>query len=287
MTELSEDTPNTGPQPFLIPSGHTRLPDGRLMTSEEYDRRLTLLSKVFPADEVEKLPKQMSRNDDTKYGCKRGTNASADGYFCGGYHARSMHLDYIGHAGITDRLNQVDPQWTWKPMARTPAGTPLIENGGMWGYLTVLGVTRIGYGDAPGKNGGNAMKEIIGDFLRNAAMRFGVGTYLWGKSEAALAKKRGEEAHDDPPLQRDESTLTQQRPAENTGHPDDDRGQPAETPPQKLDWKALYQATGGDVDKLKALRHTAKNAGAPDNFWLFGAIEKDLNPEPIEGNIPA
>ena len=277
--ELSPTVDPAG-QPFLIPAGSTRLPDGRLMRTDDYEARLTLLSKVFPADEVEKLPKQMSKNNDTKYGCKRGTDASADGYYCGGFHARSMHLDYIGHAGITDRLNQVDPFWFWKPMALNQSGTPLIENGGMWGYLTVLGVTRIGYGDAPGKNGGNAMKEIIGDFLRNAAMRFGVGTYLWGKSEAALAKKRGEEAHDEPAqtpapdgvARRDETPLTQQRP-------------PAETPPQKIDWKQLYQAAAGDIDKLKALRHSAKNAGAPDDFWLFNAIEKVLNPAPIEGNV--
>lgn len=85
----------------------------------------------------------------------------------------------------------------------------------------------------------------------------------------------------------DDDTYEQERHQRpNTGHPDDDRGR-SETPPQKIDWKALYQATAGDVDKLKALRHTAKNAGAPDDFWLFNAIDKALNPAPIEGNIPA
>lgn len=261
-----------------MPDKVINLPDGRVMDTADYERRLALLSKAFEQDEIEKLPKQLKRNDDAKYGCKPGTQASADGYHCGGYHARSMHLDYIGHAGITERLNQVDPWWTWEPMGLTEAGTPLLSDGGMWGRMTVLGVTRIGYGD-PGRNSGpNAIKETIGDFIRNAAMRFGVGTYLWSKSESALAKKRGEEAGDDPPQMRDESTLTQQRTVETP---------PPETPPQKLDWKALYQATGGDVDKLKALRHTAKNAGAPDNFWLFGAIEKDLNPDPIEGTTQA
>lgn len=77
---------------------------------------------------------------------------------------------------------------------------------------------------------------------------------------------------------RDESTFTERRIVDTP---------PAETPPQKIDWKALYQATGGDVDKLKALRHTAKNAGAPDDFWLFNAIDKALNPAPIEGTTQA
>lgn len=257
-------------------SEHTTLPDGRVMPTDEYARRLTLLSKAFEQDEIEKLPKQVKGRDDDKGKCERGTRYSADGHYCGGWHARSMHLDYIGHAGITERLNQVDPWWGWDPMGFTEAGTPLMSDGGMWGRMTVLGVTRIGYGD-PGRNSGpNAIKETIGDFIRNAAMRFGVGTYLWSKSESALAKKRGEEAGDEPAQTRDETPLTQQRPPAAT---------PPETPPQKIDWKQLYQAAAGDVDKLKALRHSAKNAGAPDDFWLFNAIEKVLNPAPIEGNV--
>lgn len=255
----------------------TNLPDGRVMDTADYDRRLALLSKAFEQDEIEKLPKQLKRNDDAKYGCKPGTQASADGYHCGGYHARSMHLDYIGHAGITERLNQADPWWTWEPMGLTEAGTPLMSDGGMWGRMTVLGVTRIGYGD-PGRNSGpNAIKETIGDFIRNAAMRFGVGTYLWSKSESALAKKRGEEAGDEPEKVRDESPLTQQRPPAEAP--------PEKTDPSKIDWQALYNATGGDKGKLEALRHGAKNAGAPADFWLFAKIEAALNPAPIEGNI--
>jgi hypothetical protein len=74
-----------------------------------------------------------------------------------------------------------------------------------------------------------------------------------------------------------------QRP--NTGHPDDDRGTPGPKPAPQHDWKALYEATAGDKGKLEALRHTAKNAGAPENFWLFNWIEKALNPAPIEGNV--
>jgi hypothetical protein len=58
-------------------------------------------------------------------------------------------------------------------------------------------------------------------------------------------------------------------------------------PPAKPDWKALYQATGGDKLKLEALRNSARQAGAPDDFWLFNAIEKALTPAeaPIEGTL--
>lgn len=97
---------------------------------------------------------------------------------------RHIHLDYVGHADVTDRLLEVDPEWTWEPMALGPDGLPALDaNGGLWIRLTVRGVTRIGYGDAEGKRGGNAVKEAIGDSLRNAAMRFGVALDLWRKDE--------------------------------------------------------------------------------------------------------
>jgi hypothetical protein len=55
--------------------------------------------------------------------------------------------------------------------------------------------------------------------------------------------------------------------------------------PSKVDWSALYLATGGDRGKLEALRHSAKSAGAPDNFWLFAKIESALTESPLEGKV--
>ena len=90
---------------------------------------------------------------------------------CGGFHPfPCVHLRYVGHAGITQRLNEVDPTWNWEPAAKDPNGLPLIAGGGMWIHLTVLGVTRWGFGDAQGKTGPNAVKETM-------------GTYLWSKSD--------------------------------------------------------------------------------------------------------
>ena len=84
---------------------------------------------------------------------------------------------------IRDSL-KVDPEWTWEPVAVEPSGLPMLDsNGGLWIRLTVCGVTRLGYGDADGKRGGSAVKEAIGDALRNAAMRFGVALDLWSKEE--------------------------------------------------------------------------------------------------------
>jgi hypothetical protein len=151
------------------------------------DPRWAMLSARFPEDQIEKLPKQVKKDDQDRGNCVRGSRYSADGVFCGKYHARSVHLDYVGHAGITMRLNEaVGPEnWDWEPMVFHPSGAPFIDNGGMWITLTILGVTKKGYGDAGDKRGHNATKEVIGDALRNAAMRFGVGTYLWSKSDHA------------------------------------------------------------------------------------------------------
>lgn len=96
-----------------------------------------------------------------------------------------IHLDYVGHAEITDRLLDADLEWFWEPVAWTPEGLPKLDPmNGLWIRLTVRGVTRLGYGDAVGKQmSTSAMKEIIGDALRNGAMRFGVGLDLWAKSD--------------------------------------------------------------------------------------------------------
>jgi len=93
-------------------------------------------------------------------------------------------LAYVGHAALTDRLLEVDPLWTWDPAALDTSGMPMLdETGGLWIKLTVCGVTRWGYGDAGTKKGGDAMKERIGDALRNAGMRFGAALDLWHKGD--------------------------------------------------------------------------------------------------------
>jgi hypothetical protein len=115
---------------------------------------LTKLREPFPAHQISYLPK-------------------------GG-----VKLAYVGHAALTDRLLDTDPAWTWEPLALDDRGLPALDEvGGLWIRLTVCGVTRLGYGDAGQKKGGDAMKERIGDALRNAAMRFGAALDLWHKGD--------------------------------------------------------------------------------------------------------
>lgn len=98
-----------------------------------------------------------------------------------------MHIDYLGHAHVTERLLDVDPDWDWDALAYNPStGLPQFdESGGLWIRLTVCGKSRIGYGGADGKRGDDAVKETIGDAIKNAAMRFGVGLALWMREGAA------------------------------------------------------------------------------------------------------
>lgn len=140
---------------------------------------LRKLREPFEAGQINKLPKPYKR-DSQKGKCNE----------CGGYHGLpAVHLDYVGHAALTDRLLQVDPEWSWEPLAVGPDGLPQFDRtGGLWIRLTILGVTRLGYGDADGKSGGNAVKEAIGDALRNAGMRFGAALDLWHKGDLAAAQ---------------------------------------------------------------------------------------------------
>jgi hypothetical protein len=115
---------------------------------------LALLREPFPANQISKLPKG------------------------------NVMLDYVGHAALTDRLLDADPAWNWEPLAFTPDGLPALDqNGGLWIKLTLCGLTRLGYGHAGAKKGGDAIKEIIGDALRNAGMRFGCALDLWHKGQ--------------------------------------------------------------------------------------------------------
>lgn len=157
---------------------------------------LALLRTPFPHNQISKLPKESKAQADER---KQNRNAGVNCAVCGGWHHRSaVHLDYVGHAALTDRLLDADPCWNWEPMGVDDRGLPALDNsGGLWIKLTVCGVTRLGYGSADGKQGGDAMKERIGDALRNAAMRFGAALDLWHKGD--LHAHLGSDDRPEPP----------------------------------------------------------------------------------------
>lgn len=161
---------------------------------------LKLLRQPFPDHQVSKLPKPTkSQTDAVKADFKTGMRCT----ICGGWHHKDViHLDYVGHAALTDRLLNVDPEWNWEPLAVGVDGYPVIDrDSGMWIRLTVCGVSRLGYGDVQGKTGGDAMKERIGDAMRNAAMRFGAALDLWHKGDLHLPEAETQESVSSPEIE--------------------------------------------------------------------------------------
>lgn len=161
------------------------------------------LRKPFDAESVGKLPRIWCKacRDSQSKNCANHVKVKCD--VCSNTISRAhLHLDYVGHAEITDRLLTVDSEWTWEPLSVGADGLPQMGHGGLWIRLTVAGVTRLGFGSADGKSGPDAVKEMIGDALRNAAMRFGVGLDLWGAKF-----KGGEDGTHEEPVDAVEETV--------------------------------------------------------------------------------
>lgn len=208
---------------------------------------LDLLRLPFPATQISQLPRvtcqDCTRRNCTKHEKKRCSK-------CQSYITTAhVDLDFVGHAALTDRLLDADPNWTWEPVAWDERGLPAYDTiGGLWIRLTICGVTRLGYGDAQGKVGNNAVKEIIGDALRNAAMRFGAALDLWHKGEL----------HAD---EQTESVAEHKRLVDKTLSDDKkaNRGVPAEDPWAKpivtdIEWMTDWAGRLERADTLGVLR---------------------------------
>jgi hypothetical protein len=132
--------------------------------------------------------------------------ATPDPKIVGTIPRNGINLAYVSHADITKILIEIDPLWSWKPV-QWVNGRPAInvENGTatMWATLTLLGKSMLGVGSVRADKQ-DLDKELIGDFLRNAAMRFGIALSLWSKQDwsdnttitslPAAQAKRAEEA---------------------------------------------------------------------------------------------
>jgi hypothetical protein len=216
-----------------------------------------------PAHMVSKLPKG-----------KKDSAAKSSCAVCGGYHETNwVHLDYMGHADVTLALLDVDPMWSWEPTALDEVGAPVIIRKGdrlvMWGKLTVLGKSVLAVGTCEASKG-DPEKELIGDLLRNGAMRFGIGTALWSKGDhgADPAGSGASGGYEDRPArgrtngspQRANGSGGQSRPTQPAQRPATDR--PAEAP---------APAAGADAlpDEL-----TLRIAALPDD--LHGAMNEML-----------
>src|SRR6185369_8558186 len=114
---------------------------------------LALLRAKFPDRQISKLPKETRAQIDARKADGGRAVMVFNCQVCGGHHHKdAVHLDYVGHAALTDRLLDTDMEWSWEPVGFTPEGLPALDRfGGLWIKLTVCGVTRFGYGAADGK----------------------------------------------------------------------------------------------------------------------------------------
>lgn len=197
---------------------------------------LTGLAKLraeVPAHLIGKLPR-VNCGDCRKNNCNRHQKVRCK--VCKSYiSSEHIHLDYVGHAETTSILLDADPGWFWEPMALGEDGLPKFDPiNGLWIRLTVCGVTRIGYGTAENsgfKAKGDLVKEVIGDAIRNAAMRFGVALDLWAKTDlhaeapevdepqgqvaAAVERKAKRERRTQPPAEDEFAAPAQDKPSAN------------------------------------------------------------------------
>lgn len=99
--------------------------------------------------------------------------------------AGGAQLEYLGHAETTLALIEIDPHFSYGWLTN-PDGTMLITERGkrlvLEGWLMLVGERRDGVGTCKA-DAREPEKELIGDLLRNCAMRFGVATALWSKAE--------------------------------------------------------------------------------------------------------
>lgn len=161
------------------------------MEAKDQKEKLLLLRADFEPNQISKKPTPNAKQTDE---IKSKTVKPVSCAVCGGYHhPNAQHLDYVGHAALTHRLLDVDPLWHWEPLAFDARGLPALDgDGGLWIRLTIAGMSRLGYGDAGSKSGPDAMKERIGDALRNAGMRFGMALDLWHKGVLEMEPERFE-----------------------------------------------------------------------------------------------
>jgi hypothetical protein len=191
-----------------------------MMSEQMTDEKVAALRKPFDKKSVGKLPK-------------------------GG-----AQLDYVGHAAVTDRLLAIDPLWSWEPMATDERGLPITDaKGNLWIRLTICGVTRIGVGDGP------SAKVVIGDAIRNAAMRFGVALDLWSKEELESVD-HGEVYK---ATAADNEPTTYRRPP--APPPPDEDAEPAITPDQLKTLQTL--ASKLDMSRETRLAGLTQIAGRP------------------------
>lgn len=191
----------------------------------------------------------------------------------------TVYLDYVGHAAITRILLEIDPGYTWEPLEivngrpavhihagsipRRNADPIPVEMATLWGYLTLHGVRRLAVGSVEAHKP-DLDKELVSDFLRNAAMRFGIALDLWAKDSASA------------PAEAARTRSNASKPPE--GMPVPDGGGRGATDAQKRALRAIAYEKGANLPDLDRLSTREASAMIDD---LKSRPNKDRDATPV------
>jgi hypothetical protein len=91
----------------------TDLKPEREIDVDPVETGLRKMRQDFPPNQISRLPKPTkAQTDAVKADFKKGVRCQE----CGSWHHPDVvHLDYVGHASLTDRLLDADLMWTWEP----------------------------------------------------------------------------------------------------------------------------------------------------------------------------
>ena len=252
---------------------------------EEQIAALHKLREPFPPSEVRHMPRIWCRNCKNSHGqgCQQHRVPTKKCGKCGQKMPEGGHIDlaYVGHAEATNRLLNVDPFWDWEPLTVDERGLPQVDGyQGMWIRLTVCGMTRLGYGHADGKTGGDAVKEVIGDAIRNAGMRFGMALDLWTSSDLKKLEV-GDRTTD-----ADDGQNNQPSGQQPAARPEQAAGKPATTSPSAQQQspdpaEALVNKVRRSWNSLDAMRQNLLEAGKLNILELKIPFGKEQTPRKL------
>lgn len=100
-------------------------------------------------------------------------------------------IDTINHAVVTDRLNQIAPSWSYEitRFVEVDGADGMKHLLAVFGSMTIGSVTRWEAGEVERPSTyGDELKKAMSDFIKRAAMRFGVALDLWSKEDLQSAQ---------------------------------------------------------------------------------------------------
>jgi hypothetical protein len=156
-------------------------------------------------------------------------------------------IDTVNHAHVTNRLNAAAPGWThgFDRWVETQGKDGMPHLLAVIGWMEVAGIRRyeVGEVERPSTYGDEA-KKAVSDFIKRAAMRFGVALDLWAKEELEASAETTDA--DSSPASGKQVPSEPKPPASAEGGPTPDIARPSGAPPNLSPSEDAPVPSGGD-----------------------------------------